>query len=175
MSKILICGLNGSGKTTLGKELSKKINYVHKDVEMYYFKNNDEYKYASSITKDEVTKELEHDFQEYENIVFTACKGDYGILSDLYDFAIYINLDKETRLKRVTERSYKQFGDRILENGDLHERENKFFEMVYNKDESDILSWFTKLKCPKMQIDGRKAIEENMAIIFDKYKEIPAK
>ena len=43
MSRIMICGLNGKGKTTLGKELSKKINFLHKDIEDFYFNNDTDY------------------------------------------------------------------------------------------------------------------------------------
>lgn len=172
MSRIMICGLNGSGKTTLGKELSKKINFLHKDIEEYYFNNDTNYKYSSSATKEDVTQKIEKDINECDNIIFTSCIGDYGDLSDLYDFVIFIRLDKETRLRRVKQRSYKQFGDRILENGDLFERENQFFDKVYKKDESDIIEWFNKLKCSKLEIDGLRTVEENVNIILDKLKEI---
>ena len=170
MSKIIICGLNGSGKTTLGKELAKRTNYLHKDIEEYYFNNNVDYKYAKAYSKYEVIKNIEKDFDKYNNIIFTACKGDYGNLNTRYDFAIYIQLDKETRLNRVKERSYKQFGDRVLKNGDLYEKESRFWNMVYNKDESKVKDWFNCLKCPKIQIDGKKSIEENTEMILDKYK-----
>lgn len=169
MSKIIICGLNGSGKTTLGRELSKATGFIHKDIEEYYFDSNDNYKYNTSLTKEEVTEKLKKDFNIYDDIIFTSCKGDYGNLSDLYDYAIFIHLDKKTRLKRVKERSYKQFGERILENGDLYEKEMNFFNMVYNKNEFDILEWFNKLKCKKIELDGLKPVEENVQIILRQF------
>ena len=172
MAKIIICGLNGSGKTTLGKELAKRINYIHKDIEEYYFNNDTEYKYIQSNSRDDVVKNIKKDFNKFENIVFTACKGDYGSVEDLYDFAIFIRLDKEERLNRVKERSYKQFGDRVLENGDLYEEEKKFWDKIYNKDESLIKDWFNSLKCAKIEIDGKKKIEENVSIILDKCKKL---
>lgn len=168
MSKIIICGLNGSGKTTLGKKLADILKYKHIDIEDYYFVDNNDYKYENSISKDEVVKKIESDFSRYNNIVFTACKGDYGNLNSVYDFAVYIRLDKETRLKRVKERSYKQFGDRILENGDLYERENSFFNKIYKKDELEIIEWFKKLKCNKIELDGLKTVDENVKIILSK-------
>ena len=168
VSRIMICGLNGSGKTTLGKELSKKTNFIHKDIEEYYFNNQTNYKYNCSATKEEVIKKLEIDINECDNVIFTSCIGDYGSLSNLYDLVILIHLDKETRLKRVKERSYKQFGDRILINGDLFERENQFFDKVYKKDDSEIIKWFNNLKCSKLEIDGLKTVEENVDIILDK-------
>ena len=168
MSKIMICGLNGSGKTTLGKKLAKIINYKHLDIEKYYFSNNSSYNYDKPLSKEEVIDSLEKDFNKYDNIVFTACKGDYGNLSDKYDLCIFINLDKETRLNRIKQRSFEQFGNRILENGDLYEKENQFFKFIYQKDESDIIKWFETLKCDKIVIDGLNSIEENINIILNK-------
>ena len=172
MSRIMICGLNGSGKTTLGKELSKKINFIHKDIEDYYFTHNIDYKYNYSATKEEVIPKIEKDIKECDNIIFTSCKGNYGNLSDVYDLVIFIRLDKDTRLKRVKQRSYKQFGDRVLMNGDLFERENQFFDKVYNRDESDIIEWFNNLKCEKLELDGLKLVEENINSILDKLKDM---
>lgn len=168
MSKILICGLNGSGKTTLGKKLADTLKYKHIDIEDYYFVDNNDYKYENSITKDEVVKKIEKDFVKYNDIVFTACKGDYGNLSSMYDFAVYIRLDKETRLKRVKERSYKQFGDRILKNGDLYEKENIFFDKIYKRDELELIKWLESLNCNKIELDGLKTVDENIKIILSK-------
>ena len=72
MSRIMICGLNGRGKTTLGKELSKKINFLHKDIEEYYFNNDTYYKYNSSATKEEVTQKINVD------IILDKLKEMYG-------------------------------------------------------------------------------------------------
>lgn len=166
--RIIICGLNGSGKTTLGRELSKRINYIHKDVEDYYFSNEAGYKYGQARSKEDVAKDIENDFNKYENIIFTSCKGDYGNVSNMCDLAIYIRLDKDTRLNRVKERSYKQFGERILEGGDLYEKENEFWNMVYNKDEAAVEEWFDELRCTKIEIDGKKELDEKIEVIVGK-------
>ena len=145
----------------------------HIDIEDYYFYNGDDYKYEKPLATEEVIEKLEKDFDKYNDIIFTACKGEYGNISDTYDFAIYICVDKEIRLERVKNRSYKKFGDRILKNGDLYERENRFFNKVYEKNESEVIKWFRRLKCNKMQIDGLKSTDENVEIILseltDKY------
>ena len=169
--KIVICGLNGSGKTTLAKKLAELINYKHMDIEDYYFVDNEDYKYKYSLPKEEVVKKLEMDFDKYDNIIFSACKGDYGKLKNRYDFAIFIRIDKENIINRVKERSFAKFGNKILENGDLYESEKQFFKMVYQKDESEIIDWFYDLKCDKMEIDGLKPTDENIKIILSKLKE----
>ena len=170
MSRIIICGLNGSGKTTLGRELAKRINYIHKDVEDYYFSNDEEYKYGQARSRAEVARDVEKDFYENENFIFTSCKGDYGNIGSLCDLAVYIKLDKDTRLSRVKERSFKQFGDRVLEGGDLYEKEAEFWNMVYNKNETSVENWLDSLKCKKIVIDGKMDVEEKIAIISNEFE-----
>ena len=165
MSRIIICGLNGSGKTTLGRTLAQRINYIHKDVEEYFFSNDSQYKYGQARSKDEVARDVEKDFAENENFIFSSCKGDYGNIGSLCDLGVYIKLDKDTRLSRVKERSFKQFGDRVLEGGDLYEKEAEFWNMVYNKDEAFVENWFEGLNCKKIIIDGTKEVEEKIETI----------
>lgn len=47
--------------------------------------------------------------------------------------AVYIETPQETRIKRVYERSYNKFGERMLEGGDLYEKEKAFFDFVKSK------------------------------------------
>ena len=173
MSRIIICGLNGCGKSTLGDALSKELNYPHKDIESYYFNDNKtDYKYAQSRSKSEVTKAIEKDFKNNHNIIFTSCKGDYGSISNLCDLVILIRLDKDTRVHRVKQRSYNQFGDRILKDGDLYEREMIFFDKVYKKDESEIREWFNNLNCCRIEIDGKNTVEENVDVVLEHIQKI---
>lgn len=171
MSKIIICGLNGSGKTTLGKELAKRINYQFKDIEEYYFSNSGEYKYSQAKSRENVCKEIEKDFNENENIIFASCKGDYGNVENMCNLVVFIRLDKKTRLNRVKERSFKQFGNRVLAGGDLYEKEKEFWNMVYNKDEKEVADWFDSLKCNKIEIDGTKDVEEKISVIISMMEE----
>ena len=43
--------------------------------------------------------------------------------------------------------------------------------MIYNKDESVVTDWFNSLECQKIEIDGKKNIEENITTILDKFKD----
>ncbi len=170
MSGIIICGLNGSGKSTLGKELSRLLGYKLIDVEDYYFiKNDSNYKYNSSRTKNEVIKLILEDINENENFVMTSVIGDYGdnIMSK-FTCAIMIYISKEESLKRVKRRSYEQYGDRILPGGDLYDREMQFFEKVKLKSNENIEKWVNTLGCPIIKIDGTKSISYNIKFIIDK-------
>ncbi|MBE6632509.1 MAG: hypothetical protein E7623_07410 [Ruminococcaceae bacterium] len=169
--KILLCGGNGAGKSTLGRMLSKKSGYRFMDIEEYYFPSpSNDYAYAQPRTKDEVTTDLLRDMQAYDNIIFSAVKGSYGKdVESLIDHAIYIDVPKEVRIKRVKQRSYDQFGERMLPGGDLHMREANFFKLVESRCDEDIFEWLEKTGIPFSIVDGTLKTEELADLIYSMY------
>jgi len=48
----------------------------------------------------------------------------------------------------------------------LHEQEEKFFRFVESREENTVKEWVKSLKCPFIQIDGTKSIDENTNFIM---------
>ena len=169
---ILVCGLNGSGKSTLGKVLADALGFKFIDNEDLYFPKADpNYMYATQRTQEEVEKLLMEEVRRYPDFVFAAVKGNYGEdIIPFYNYAVLIEVPRDVRLKRVRERSYKKFGDRMLEGGDLYEREEAFFEFVGSRSEEYAEDWVKTLQCPIIRVDGTKPITENVTAIIEKIK-----
>ena len=56
----------------------------------------------------------------HKNFVFATVKGDYGQdILPLYNYAMLIDATKEVRMRRVKNRSFQKFGNRMLQGGDL--------------------------------------------------------
>lgn len=167
---ILVCGLNGCGKSTLGKTLAETIGFHFIDNEDLYFpKENPEYLFDSPRSDEEVEKLLMHEVRVHENFVFVAVKGNYGIdILSYYKYVVLIDAPKDIRLQRVRNRSYQKFGDRMLQGGDLYEREEEFFHHVSSRTENEVEEWVQLLNCPIIRVDGTKPIEENIAFITEK-------
>ena len=169
-NKIIICGGNGAGKSTLGKALADKLNYKFMDIEDYYFpKSESDYPYDAARTREEVSALLLEDMKKYPNFILASVKGDYGeeVIS-LFTSAVWINVPKDIRIERVRERSFQKFGDRILPDGDLYEKEKKFFDMVQNRSEQDVENWLKSTRIPVIQVDGTNTVPHNIEIIIDK-------
>jgi adenylate kinase family enzyme len=166
---IIVCGLNGSGKSTLGKALSEKLRFHFIDNENLFFPKTDlNYIYASPRSHEEAVKLLMNEVSVYENFVFAAVKGDYGNeILPFYQYAVLMDVPKDIRLNRVRKRSLQIFGNRMLPGGDLHEHEEKFFNMVGSRTESYVEEWVQSLNCQIIRIDGTKPIEENIRIIIE--------
>lgn len=101
--------------------------------------------------------------------VFAAVKGNYNNeISDSFTHAVFICAPKEIRIKRVKERSYKKFGNRVLYGGDLYYKEKSFMDMVNNRSDNYTLDWLNTVNIPIVKVDGTKPIDENVLIIQNK-------
>lgn len=166
--KIIVCGLNGAGKSTLGYHLAKQLGYQFLDIEDYYFpEKGGEYPYENPRTKEEAVILLRGDLKRYENCVLAAVKGDFGYeVEGLFTRAVLVETEKELRMRRVRERSFARFGDRVLPGGDLWERERRFFEMAAGRTDEEVERWVRGLGVPVRRVDGGRGIEENVGIIL---------
>ena len=132
---IQICGLNGSGKSTLGRALAEKIGFYFIDDENLYFsRSNPNEPYTNPKPHHDVEQLLMNEVKNHPDFVFAAVKGDYekDIIS-MYDYVIMIEVPKSVRSKRVRNRSFKKFGNRMLIGGDLYNQEEAFFQMVESR------------------------------------------
>lgn len=161
---ILVCGLNGAGKSTLGRALAQRLGFYFIDNEDLYFPKTDPgYLYAVSRTQEEVEKLLLQEIKTHENFVFAAVHGNYG--EDIYTFfryAVLLEVPREIRMERIRSRSFRKFGNRMLPGGDLHEREERFFDFVRSRAEDTVENWIPCLRCPVIRLDGTRPIEENI-------------
>ena len=166
-SGIILCGGNGAGKSTLGEALARKLGRTFLDIETYYFPNREaDYTYAAPRTQEEATKLLLEDMRRHEKFVFAAVKGNYGeeVVSMLTG-AVLLSVPKAIRMKRVKDRSYQKFGDRILPGGDLHRQEERFFAMVENRSEQDVEQWLDTVPIPVLRVDGTQSIDSSVRYI----------
>ncbi len=165
---IIVCGLNGTGKSTLGKALAEKLHFYFIDNEDLYFPKIDPaYIYASPRTREEVEKLLLNEIEKHENFVFASVKGDYGeTIYPFFQYAVLIDVPKDIRMKRVKNRSFQKFGNRMLLGGDLYEQEERFFDSVKSRAENTVEKWIQSLNCPIIRIDGTKPIEENINLVI---------
>ncbi len=166
---IVIFGANGCGKTTLGRELARILKIKHLDVEDYYFEES-EIPYSKPRSKDTVIELMLIDIEKCDSFVLSSVKGDYGDkISSMYKLGVFLSAPIDIRLERVKHRTLEQYGERALVGGDMYEQEQVFLEFVRTRNLSIIDEWTKTLACPILNLDGTKAISENIQLIIEGY------
>ncbi len=167
---ILVCGLNGAGKSTLGRALAAEISYHFVDMEDIYYskKENPDYPYEKPRSYEEAVSLLLEVFAEEQNVVLASVTGDFGeeVLSHFRQ-VIYIELPRDIRIKRVYERSYEKFGDKMREGGAFYEQVRNFHDFVRSRDENLVEKWLSKLSCPMIRVDGTLPIQDLVKLLTE--------
>ena len=165
---ILICGLNGAGKSTLGRALAERMGYEFIDSEELFFPKADpSCSFSAARSRDEAIRLLEERIRENDRFIFAAVKGDYGdLFLNSLDRIILADVPKQVRSRRVRERSFAQFGERILPGGDLHEQESRWFAFTDGRPDDHVTKWLATVDLPVIRVDGTLPIEENVAFLI---------
>ena len=169
---IVVCGLNGCGKSTLGKALAKELGFYFIDNEdLYFTRVNTDEPYENPRSREEVEELLMREIKTHEDFVFAAVKGDYGkAIHQYYQYAVFVEVPKKLRQQRIRNRSFRKFGSRMLPGGDLHDKEEAFFQMAEARTEAYVENWVRSLRCPVIRVDGTLPIEENVRFIMSQLK-----
>ena len=159
---ICVCGLNGSGKTTLAGALAKELNFIHMDIEQYYFTSTHN-PYSSSRTREEVERLLLKDIKKNPCFVFSAVNGNMTPeINENYTLVVYLDVPLDVRMKRIRQRAIDKFGDRVLPGGDMYDQEENFFAFAEKRTPEKIEDWLKTLSHKVLRLDGTKPIQENV-------------
>lgn len=170
---IIILGANGSGKSTLGRELARVLNFTHFDVEDYYFYKTD-VPYTAERSHEERNAMLLSDMQKYGSFVLSGdVSGWSKEFLPVFDLAILLKAPKDVRMKRIEEREYARWGDRVLEGGDMYESQQKFRKFAANRDVAELEQRVSAYPCPIIEIDSTEDNHEVAASIAERFYSKP--
>jgi Uridine kinase len=160
---IIIFGANGSGKTTLGRELARVLGFVHMDIEDYYFEQS-EIPCTVKRSREDCLNLLLSDIEKYRAFVLSAVTGDFGdVISQYYNFAVFLSAPKQLRIERVKRRCVEKFGE-------MNEQSLEFVDFVSTRSLEFIEQWSDTLSCPVICVDGTIDWRANAEYIAEQYK-----
>ncbi len=120
---ILVCGLNGAGKSTMAKALAHEMGYRFVDMEdVYYSKeDNPNYPYEKSRSYEESVALLLDIFAKENKVILASVTGNFGKeVIEQIKCAVYIEVPRDIRIKRVYKRSCIKFGEKMHEGGEYY-------------------------------------------------------
>lgn len=167
---IHIYGASGSGTTTLGSGLAKNLGYFFMDVDEYYWEKTD-IPFTKPRSVVERLKLILDDIKTHDNIVISGSLTDWGDgLIPYFTLVVRTVLDTNERIKRINEREYNRFKDRILPGGDMYDNHLSFIDWCKQYDEGDVSIrskanhdlFQRKLTCRVIMIDTSIPVDQNI-------------
>lgn len=175
MRVIHIYGASGAGTTTLGNAISLKYGYTHMDTDDYFWQPTDP-PFISKREQSERIALMKKDMEANEKVVISGSLCGWGdVFIPSFDLAIRIVTPMEIRINRLEAREYGRFGNRIRENGDMHEDHLSFIKWAKEYDDGDETmrskemhdKWSELLQCEQVTLDGANPLEDNMELLKD--------
>lgn len=176
--KILIFGASGSGTTTLGKEIEKRTDLIHLDVDDYYWKKTQP-PFQEKIPLVERNENLKTDFKKYKNVIVSGSMVSWGKKWETaFDLAVFIRLENNERMERLKKRETERYGENILTNKKIQQNSKAFLEWAdkYENPNFDGRTlkvhndWIELLDCKTLMIDGKTELNINVEKVMIEIK-----
>jgi len=158
--KIHLLGPSGSGTSTIGKKLSEWLKTPLFESDDIFWKETG-IPYTEARSQEERKEKLHNILKQNDSWIIAGSALGWGdSLLEKAELIVLLYLNAEDRKKRLQQREYKQFGDRIRYGGDMFEIHRDFIKwaMKYDKGDMDMRSlkseeaWVQKAHCPVLRI-----------------------
>lgn len=160
--KVLIFGASGSGTTTLANEIEQRTNFVHLDVDDYYWKLTTP-PFQEKIPLIERNKNLKADFEKHQNVIISGSMVSWGKeWETAFDLAIFIGLENNIRMERLKKREIERYGTQLVSDKNIRKSSEAFLEWANQYENPNFdgrslkihNSWIKLLNCNVLRIDG---------------------
>lgn len=160
---IHIFGGSGSGTTTLGRELSARLGLPQLDSDDYFWEPTDP-PYMTKRPPELRAELMKRDMDAAVDgcIISGSLCGWGDCLTQYFTLAVRLVIPSELRIERLVERETEEFGERLLEGGDMYDNHKEFIEWAKQYDTAgpemrskalhDI--WSEALSCPVLTLDS---------------------
>jgi adenylate kinase family enzyme len=166
---IHILGASGSGTTTLGIAISERYGYIHLDTDDFFWEKTD---IPFTVRREKILRQnmLSDAVTEAGKCVISGSLCGWGdVFISRFDLVIYISAPAEIRKKRLIDREFNRFGNRILPGGDMYDEHIKFIEWAMAYDTADVNmrsaklheEWLKQFTCPVIRLNGTDTCEHN--------------
>lgn len=174
--KIQVIGASGTGKSTLCKYISEKTGVYWIDSDKYLWKDR-------SFTEN---YPIEERFKMYNDNI--ANHHDYVVSGSVYswnpegfndrELLVLLTIDEEIRMKRIYNREFSRFGERMLPGGDHYQLTCEFLDWCktyLTADENAINSLASHMlrlreaSCKTLILDGNQPVDALCACVLNAY------
>ncbi|MCL1786843.1 MAG: hypothetical protein FWG38_02550 [Defluviitaleaceae bacterium] len=173
---IIIFGASGAGSTTLGKEVAKRLNVQHVDIDDYLWRWDTEIPLMVTRPPQERTTHLMNAIRNHSDFVISGTIfNDRELFEPLLDLAVFVSTPANVCAERVHAREHARWGERVRPGGDMykvtrfHGDFDDYLENAQRYETADVSKfgrkfheqWMANLSCPILCVDGIIDVCEN--------------
>jgi adenylate kinase family enzyme len=168
--KILIFGGSGSGTTTVGKALAETLDFIHLDVDDYYWEQTTP-AFQVKVSSMQRNAALLRDFRNHKNVIVSGSLVSWGAYWETaFDLAVFIYLPMEIRMKRLDKREIERYGDLLFTVEATRENSKAFLDWAQRYDDENFKGrskhiheeWMKLLSCPVLKLMGELELKEQV-------------
>lgn len=175
---IMITGAPGAGKTTLGELLAKELGYAFLDIDEYIWRKDTEIPFSQMYSKNEKISRLMGAVSACDHFVMAGSMDSFHEHFDpFFKLVVHLQTDTNIREMRVRQREFERFGNRILEDGDMYDKHERFINELAGYDigmggctlqQHEL--WLKSLLCKVIQLNGSDDLDSNVKRIIEAYR-----
>ena len=184
---IIIFGASGAGSTTLGKEVAKRLNIQHVDIDDYLWRWDTEIPLTVTRPPQERTTRLMNAIRNHFNFVISGTIfNDRELFEPLLDLAVFVSTPANVCAERVHAREHVRWGERVLPGGDMYKMTrfhgdfDDYLENAQRYETADVSKfgrklheqWVANLPCPPLCLDGIIDVGENADKVIARFVEL---
>lgn len=160
--RIHIFGASGSGTSTIGRVIAEQHGLTYFDADDFYWEPSDP-PYQQARERSERQRLLIERLSDTPRWVLSGSVSGWGdVVLHLFDLAVFVTAPTAIRLERLRRREEGQFGERVLETGDMSQNHREFLTWASGYDDGGIdmrsrrlhEEWLSRLPCPVIRVDG---------------------
>lgn len=179
--KIHIFGASGSGVTTTGKILSEKLSLTYFDSDSYFWETT-ETPFTVKRNPDERNASIKTDLNNAKNWILGGSTFGWGenVFPD-FDLVVFLWIPPTIRIERLKKRELERYGNIIYTDPARIKQFEDFIEWATDYDNHTGIAgrnfnahekWLKTIPFPILKISGDFTIEERIALILEKIKNI---
>jgi adenylate kinase family enzyme len=176
--QINIFGASGSGSTTLGKALGQALGYPAFDGDEYFWMPS-ETPFTVKRKPEERNAMLNLDTATHKNWILSGSVVSWNNNWD-FDLSVFLYIPNAVRMDRLKKREFERYGDKIYTDPERAGLYHKFLDWAKGYDDNTTdgrtlqvhQNRMKNLKKPLLLIDGDTTVDERVAAVLRKLKEL---
>lgn len=178
--RVLIFGASGSGTTTLGKEIEKRTDFKHLDVDDYYWKKTNP-PFQEKIPFTKRSENLKVEFKKFDKVIVSGSMVSWGKEWQIaFDLVVFIRLQNTERIRRLKKRETERYGKKLLTNKKIRQNSKAFLKWADQYENPSFNGrtlkvhndWIELLDCKILRLNGEIELNKNIEIVLNEIKTI---